>query len=382
MKRIISIVLSVIICCTLFSATTVSAKVKKGKCGKNITYTLSSDKSKLTISGKGEMYNYLSLESYPRYASAFDENNRKCLPPWIEFERFFEGYENERNEIWEWGQNNYTVSVGKGITSIGANAFYGLADLRLQQVITLPNTVKTIYGGAFSCSAFKTIVIPDNVRKISSEVVYYKDNTVYPMLGSFEDCMSKNIKISEKSKLKTIDCNAFKNSNVNYINKNNSLPKVTYVGEGAFYGANIPNISLPKAEVYKSTFKYCRKLKKADVSGTKKIRAYTFLGCKKLKDVKLGNKLVWIGTESFKGCKTLESITIPKNVKEIKDNAFMNATKLKTVIIKSKKLKTVCTGAFENVNKNVVFKVPKSKLKQYKALISPNAPKTAKFVGI
>ncbi|MGN0476909.1 MAG: leucine-rich repeat domain-containing protein [Ruminococcus sp.] len=380
MKRIISMVLSLIIFCTLFSTTTVSAKVKKGKCGKNITYSLSSDKSKLTISGKGEMYNYLSLECYPRYASGFDVNNHKCLPLWIEYERSFEG--DERNEIWELAKNNYRISIGKGITSIGANAFYCVADSKSQQTITLPNTVKTIYGGAFSFSGFKTIVLPDNLRTISSEVVYYKNNTVYPMLGSFEYCNSKNIQISEKSKLKTIDCNAFKNSNVNYFNKNNSLPKVTHVGDSAFYGANITNISLPKAEIYKNAFKYCRKLKKADVSGTKKIRAYTFLGCKKLKDVKLGNKLVWIGTESFKGCKALESITIPKNVKEIKDNAFMNDTKLKTVVIKSKKLKTVCTGAFENVNKNVVFKVPKSKLKQYKALISPNAPKNAKFVGI
>ena len=47
MKRIISIVLSLIIFCTLFSATTVSAKVNKGKCGKNITYKLDTNKKEL-----------------------------------------------------------------------------------------------------------------------------------------------------------------------------------------------------------------------------------------------------------------------------------------------------------------------------------------------
>ena len=75
MKRIISIVLSLIIFCTLFSATTVSAKVNKGKCGKNITYKLDTNKKELTISGKGDMYGYLSLRQYPFSTLDFEESH-------------------------------------------------------------------------------------------------------------------------------------------------------------------------------------------------------------------------------------------------------------------------------------------------------------------
>lgn len=381
MKRIICIVLSLIIFSTLFSATTVSATVKKGKCGKNITYTLDSNKKELTVSGKGKMYGYLG--GYP-YNICNDElklsygNYKEYVAPWLHLgpcvvEDCDDSY------LYSSGWSNLTVE--KGITSIGSFAFggYGIKS------ITLPKTLKTIYGGAFHhCAKLKTITIPDNVKTISSKVDFYKDDKEYYREGAFTDCdCLDDVIISEKSKLKTIGCKTFLSSGVEYFNSKNELPKVTHVGASAFKDCYyLKKISLPKAEVYKSAFEFCERLKKADVSGTKKIRAYTFLDCRALENVKLGDKLTWIGTESFSCCYSLKKIIIPKNVEEIRYNAFKDDEELKTVIIESQKLKAVRTDAFKNVNKNVVFKVPKSKLEQYKALISPNAPKTAKFVGI
>ncbi|MGN0476908.1 MAG: leucine-rich repeat domain-containing protein [Ruminococcus sp.] len=379
MKRVISIVLSLIIFCTLFSTTTVSAKVNKGKCGKNITYKLDTTKKKLTISGKGDMYGYLSLRQYPFSTLDFDNSHRKYFAPWVKIKT----YVDNRMVIGELAKNNCQVSVGEGITSIGSNAFYGVTFTNPEQTFTLPNTVKKIYGGAFMESEVDTIKIPDNVSEISSKVVYYKDNREYPSLGCFEDCSAKKILISEKSKLKHIGDHAFQSCSVEYFNENNSFPNVTYVGYEAFFGCDgISSISLPKAEVYGRAFIFCENLKKADVSGTKKIRDYTFRNCPNLEEVKLGNKLTFIGRGAFQSCVSLKKITIPKNVQKIKDVAFKDAEKLKTVVIESKNLKAVGDSAFMGVSDNVVFKVPKSKLKQYKALISPNAPKKAKFVGI
>ena len=380
MKRIISIVLSLIIFCTLFSATTVSAKVNKGKCGKNITYKLDTNKKELTISGKGDMYGYLSLIQYPLSTLDFDNSHRKYFAPWVKIKTYVD---DNRMVIGKLAKNNCRVSVGEGITSIGSNAFCGVTFTNPEQTFTLPNTVNKIYGGAFMDSEVNTIKIPDNVTELSSKVVYYKDNREYPSLGCFDCCSAKRILISEKSKLKHIGDNAFKWCSVEYFNENNSFPNLTYVGYEAFFGCDgISSISLPKAEVYGRAFIYCENLKKADVSGTKKIRACTFQNCPELEEVKLGDKLTYIGRGAFQSCVSLKQITIPKNVQEIKDAAFNNCEKLKTVVIKSKKLKTVEDSAFAYVSDNVVFKVPKSKLKQYKALISPNAPAKAKFVGI
>ena len=379
MKKIISLVLSLILCSTLLSSTTVSAKVTKGKCGKNVTYKLDTKKLKLTISGKGDMFGYLS------YGFGFSRNSdglcisyrnyEKYLPPWLYID-LDEEYEEVYND-WK------SVTVEEGVTSIGSGAFSS-TDCWAEKFY-LPSTLKVIYGGAFSdCRGLKSITIPDNVRAFSSKVDFYKDNKEYYREGTFysSDYLI-NVKISEKSKLKSIGYRTFMGTGIKYFNSKNKLPNVTHVGVEAFRSCwNLKKVSLPKAEVYKSTFEDSRRLNTVDISGTKKVRAYTFRGCWGLENIKFGNKLTWIGTESFKDCKALKKITIPKNVEEIRYNAFMSDTNLKTVIINSKKLKAVRTDAFKNVNKDVVFKVPKSKLEQHKALIAPNAPETARFVGV
>ena len=360
------------------SATSVSAEVMKGKCGKNVTYKLDTKKSKLTISGKGDMFGYLSYGfGFPRNSDGLCisyRNYEKYLSPWLYID--FDGEYEEAYNNWR------SVTVEEGVTSIGSGAFSS-ADCWAEKFY-LPSTLKVIYGGAFSyCRGLKSITIPDNVRAFSSKVDFYKDNKEYYREGTFyssDDLI--NVKISEKSKLKSIGYRTFMGTGIKYFNSKNKIPNVTHVGAEAFSCCwNLKNISLPKAEVYKSAFEDSRRLNTVNISGTKKVRAYTFRDCWKLENIKLGNKLTWIGTESFENCNALKKITIPKNVEEIRYNAFRNDTKLKAVIIKSKMLKAVCTDAFKNVNKDVVFKVPKSKLEQYKALIAPNAPETAKFVG-
>ncbi|MGN0477585.1 MAG: leucine-rich repeat domain-containing protein, partial [Ruminococcus sp.] len=307
-----------------------------------------------------------------------EDNYRKYISPWFDLELTGDAEEYEVYNYWS------NIVVEKGVTAIGSFAFSASKNVFERQLsYTLPNTLKTIKGGAFYTSEIKSIKIPDSVKALSSKVNFYKNDKEYLRRGTFEGCrFLGNVKISEKSKLKSIGYKTFAYSGLEYINSNNKIPNVTHVGNSAFCYTDIAKISLPKAEVYKSAFEECHRLNTVDISSTKKVRAYTFRGCWGLENIKLGNQLTWIGTESFKDCKTLKKITIPKNVEEIRYNAFTNDTNLKTVIINSKKLKAVRTDAFKNVSKDVVFKVPKSKLEQYKALIAPNAPETARFVGV
>ncbi len=75
-----------------------------------------------------------------------------------------------------------------------------------------------------------------------------------------------------------------------------------------------------------------------------------------------------IGAKAFKGNKTVTKVTIGKNVTTIGAKAFYGCKKLKTIIIKSKKLKKVGKKAIKGIKKSATIKVPKTKLKAYKKL--------------
>ena len=67
-----------------------------------------------------------------------------------------------------------------------------------------------------------------------------------------------------------------------------------------------------------------------------------------------------------------KSATIPAKVNKIGKQAFNGCKKLKNINIKTKKLtkKNVGSKAFKGVPKTVKIKVPKSKLKDYKKLLT------------
>jgi surface protein len=81
-------------------------------------------------------------------------------------------------------------------------------------------------------------------------------------------------------------------------------------------------------------------------------------------------KVTQIAENAFCGSSTIVKVNISKNVTEIGKNAFANCKKLKTVTIKSSKLKKIGKNAFKNIHKKAVIKVPRKKYKKYKKLIT------------
>ena len=94
-----------------------------------------------------------------------------------------------------------------------------------------------------------------------------------------------------------------------------------------------------------------------------------FKNLKKLKTVTIGNNVTTIGNDAFSGCGKITKVTIGKNVKTIGSKAFYNNKKLKNVVIKSTKLKTVGKNAFKGIHNKAKIKVPKSKLKGYTKIL-------------
>ncbi len=80
-------------------------------------------------------------------------------------------------------------------------------------------------------------------------------------------------------------------------------------------------------------------------------------------------KVTSIGKKAFMGCKKLKYVRLGSNIKKIESKAFYHDKKLKKVTIKSKKLKAVDKNALKGIGKKAVIRVPKSKMKAYRKLL-------------
>ncbi len=82
-------------------------------------------------------------------------------------------------------------------------------------------------------------------------------------------------------------------------------------------------------------------------------------------------KVTTIAKNALKGNKKLTKLTIGANVKKIGANAFRGCSKLKSIIVKTKKLtkSKVGANAFKGINAKATIKVPKAKVKAYKKIV-------------
>ena len=164
-----------------------SAKAESsGTCGPNLKWHLTDD-GVLTITGKGEMYDY----SYTPWS--YDDLTR--------------------------------VIIGNGVTTIGKNAFVGRSSLTS---VTIPNSVTTIGEAAFSgCRSLTSVTIPNSVTTIG-------DN-------AFNGCSSLT-SVNIPNSVTTIGSEAF--SGCTNLKKVNIGKSVKDIGEYAFdYCTSITQIS-------------------------------------------------------------------------------------------------------------------------------------------
>ena len=167
---------------------------KSGTCGPNLKWHLT-DNGVLTISGKGEMYDY--LEDYNRL-------------PW------------SKSDI-------KRIIIGDGVTTIGGFAFASCSALTS---VTIPNSVTEIGGGAFvGCSALTSVTIPNSVTEIGG--------------GAFYRCSSLT-SVTIPNSVTKIGSDAFKDcSALTSVTIPNS---VTTIGWGAFWGCrSLTSVTIPNS---------------------------------------------------------------------------------------------------------------------------------------
>ena len=231
-----------------------SAKAESsGTCGPNLKWHLTDD-GVLTISGKGEMYDYSvpynsapwryfgvkriivgdSVTTIGEYAFSYCSSLTSITIP------------NSVTTIKEYAFSNCSsltsVTIPNSVTTIGDNAFNGCSSLTS---VTIPNSVTTIGGWAFSgCSSLTSVTIPNSVTRIGSE--------------AFSDCTNLQ-KVNIGNSVKTIGEFAFnKCTNITQISSEAVVPPTCESGVFFYINTSKCKLIVPKnsLDAYKQAYQW------------------------------------------------------------------------------------------------------------------------------
>ena len=295
MKKTLSIVLSICMLLSLTSGLDFSAYAlsSSGNCGNSVKYTFNSSTGKLTISGSGDMNNYILT------TSPFSEQ-----------------------------ADIKSVVINSGVTSIGSYMFYECSSLTS---ITIPNSVTSIGNDAFSyCSSLKSLSIPKSVTSIGTYV-----------LNNCSSLTSLSVDSNNKAYDSRNNCNAIINTLSNELIagcKNTVIPNgVTSIGNHAFIGCSgLKSIKIPNGvtAIGEGSFLKCVSLTEIDIPNSVISIGYNaFSSCSSLTSVKLPESITRIDNSVFGYCISLTDIEIPNSVTKISSYAFKNCSSLKSVEI-------------------------------------------------
>ena len=180
-----------------------------------------------------------------------------------------------------------SVTIPDSVTSIGDYAFKGCTSLTS---VTIPDSVTSIGDAAFSgCTSLKSITIPDRVTSIGE--------------WTFDRCTSL-INVTIPSSVRTIGRAAFREC------------------------ASLTSITIPDSvtSIVKEAFEKCTSLTRVDYKGD-------LLAWCKISFGDINANPLCNGAGLYLNSRELTDITIPSDIKEIKDYTFFGCTSLNSVII-------------------------------------------------
>ena len=290
-----------LLCAFCASVLAIYATVYNGNCGAegdNITWSLNTEDSTLTITGSGQMaeYSYSTL-------------------PWIDYNSFVK-----------------TATISDGVTNICDWAFFRCKKMKN---VTIPSSVTSIGNYAFhECYLLQSIQIHNGVTSIGQEVFYNCNNLTCITIPASVISIGEHA-IDDCARLTAINV---ANDNPNYssadgvlFNKNQTtLIQYPCGKEGAY---NIP-ISVTSIE------------------------GYAFRGSDYLTGVTIPEGVASIGEAAFSYCYNLTSVTIPSSVISMADYAFHFCTGLTSVTCKSVIPLACDSHVFEYVDTTIPLYVP------------------------
>ena len=280
MKKVISLFLSLAMLLSIVSIVDFSAyadTLTTGKCGDNVTYSFDTSTGMLTISGKGNMYNYLNPDA-GEYESPF------------------------------YYEKITSVVINSGVTSIGNSSFL---NLNLTS-ITIPNSVTEIGESAFSaCRSLTSVTIPDSVTSIGD----WAFSGCYFTSENFVN--NSNVELDDSSKPTIVDTdaggfcikdNVLVNMRPAYAIGEITIPNsVTSIDSSAFYCcSSLTSVTIPNSVISIGEYAFCNCTSLTSVTIPSSVKR---LGDNALGSVK---KVIYNGTD--KEFFEIENIENNKNV--------------------------------------------------------------------
>lgn len=287
------------------------------------------------------------------------------------------------------------IEIPDSVLTIGLAAFYGCSNLK--KITIIPSGLTEICGHAFEkCKKLSTINIPDSVHFI--------DNT------AFKNCSLEEITVSQLNKVydSRLNCNAIIETETNNLIvgcKTTFIPdSVTMIGEYAFSdcseltsisiprsvgkigkrafgGCGIKSIVIPPNVIQlNSVFNSCQQLESIIVEEGNPIydsrdnsnaiietaNNRLILGCK---TTIIPKSVTCIGNVAFSNQEDITTLTIPENIVEIGQGAFMWCKNLTSVYsyIKDPNKCSVHLSAFVGHKDTAILYVPMGTIEIYRA---------------
>ena len=181
-----------------------------------------------------------------------------------------------------------SVTIGDGVTSIGAGAFYGCSGLTS---VTIGNGVTNIGQDAFyKCSGLTSVTIPNNVTRIIQSAFYGCSGLISVTIGNG---------VTSIGSYAFSGCNSLERMTIPFVGATKDGTSNKHFGY--IFGASS----------YSSNEGYIpASLKEVIITGGTSIGDHAFYNCSSLTSITIPDSVTSIGKEAFYGCSCLASVVV------------------------------------------------------------------------